>query len=186
MARIRKHLGTIAVAMVTAAVTAAAPAIAHGVEHALFAHKAGNAEKLQGYTSETIVGEGSSFDPNRGYSFANGLNQIREVKIKVTKRSKIFFTAGLQVRMTQGNSIAELYVQLLKGDEVIGTGPAAGTAFFEDGYEHLHTAGYLETPPATGKPLAVAPGEYTLRLYLNAQGGGFHGNAALSYTLFPG
>lgn len=88
--------------------------------------------------------------------------------------------------MTQGNSIAELYVQLLKGDEVIGTGPSAMTAFFADGYEHLHTAGYLEAPSVAGTPRSVAPGDYTLRLYLNAQVGGFHGNAALSYTLFPG
>jgi hypothetical protein len=44
-ARIRKHLPTIVVAIVTAAVTTAAPAIGHGVQHALFAH---NAEKVDG------------------------------------------------------------------------------------------------------------------------------------------
>lgn len=45
MRRLRKHLPTILVAMITAAVTAAAPAIGHGVRHALFAH---NSEAVDG------------------------------------------------------------------------------------------------------------------------------------------
>lgn len=42
---LRKHLPTVAIALVVSAVTAGAPAIAHGVQHALFAH---NADKVDG------------------------------------------------------------------------------------------------------------------------------------------
>jgi hypothetical protein len=57
---LRRHLGTIAVAMVTAAVTAAAPAIAHGVEHALFAH---DADKVDG---KHAVGSGATLTNRKG------------------------------------------------------------------------------------------------------------------------
>ena len=54
MRRLRMHLPTIVVAVVTAAVVAAAPAIGHGVQHALFAH---NADKVDG---KHAVGSGVS------------------------------------------------------------------------------------------------------------------------------
>ena len=46
----RRHLGTVAIAMVTALATANAPAIAHGV-HALFAHKADKVDGLHAVKS---------------------------------------------------------------------------------------------------------------------------------------
>jgi hypothetical protein len=58
--RLRNHMGTILVAMITAAVTAAAPAMAHGVQHALFAH---NADKVDG---KHAVGAGSTLEARKG------------------------------------------------------------------------------------------------------------------------
>jgi hypothetical protein len=58
--RLRNHLETIVVAMITAAVTAAAPALAHGVQHALFAH---NADKVDG---KHAVGAGATIEARRG------------------------------------------------------------------------------------------------------------------------
>jgi hypothetical protein len=58
--RLRNHLETIVVAMITAAVTAAAPALAHGVQHALFAH---NADKVDG---KHAVGAGTTVEARRG------------------------------------------------------------------------------------------------------------------------
>ena len=48
MTRIRAHLNVVIAVVVTAALTAGGPAIAHGVKHALFAHRAGNAAKVDG------------------------------------------------------------------------------------------------------------------------------------------
>jgi hypothetical protein len=44
----RRYVELVAVAVIAAVLSAAAPAIAHGVRHALFAHKAGNAKNLGG------------------------------------------------------------------------------------------------------------------------------------------
>ena len=53
---VRKHLSVIMIATVAGAVGASAPVIAHGVSHAVFAHKAGNAKKLGGKKPSSYMG----------------------------------------------------------------------------------------------------------------------------------
>lgn len=53
---VRKHLSVIVIAMVAGAIGASAPVIAHGVSHAEFAHKAGNAKKLGGKKPSAYMG----------------------------------------------------------------------------------------------------------------------------------
>jgi hypothetical protein len=52
---VRKHLGTIFVAMITAAVTAGAPALADGVRHALFAHKSDTVDGKDAVSSNATI-----------------------------------------------------------------------------------------------------------------------------------
>ena len=57
---VRRHKGTIVVALVAATLTAAAPAVGHGVEHALFAH---DADKVDG---KHAVGSGATAAVRKG------------------------------------------------------------------------------------------------------------------------
>ena len=54
---VRRHIGTIAVALVAATVTAAAPAVGHGVQHALFAHNADKVDGKHAVAATTTINE---------------------------------------------------------------------------------------------------------------------------------
>jgi hypothetical protein len=68
--RTRRYVELLAVAVIAATLSAAAPAIAHGVRHALFAHKAGDAQKLGGKPANnyplkrTLSAPGNLNNPN--------------------------------------------------------------------------------------------------------------------------
>ena len=101
MRLLSKHLSTIVIALAVSALVAAGPAIAHGVDHALFAHDAGN---LDGRDSKDFVRAKrvtTSITVRR--SFPNGSNETL-LRLPGLGRLRAFCDAGNAIVRYQNTS----------------------------------------------------------------------------------
>jgi hypothetical protein len=188
----RRYVELVAVAVIAAALSAATPASAHGVRHALFAHKAGNAKNLGG-------------KPASAYALKETLAaleaRVEELEAKLAAVSyndgaKLLTISGANVRIVDGsgntggvpNGLGNLIIGYNtdnltgsgQGDDQTDVRPGSHNLVIGDDHTYSNTGGIVAglNNAITGVSASVTGGEN------NAAGGFFsavtggQGNAA--------